>query len=114
MFERASIPTIVFTLAIAFAAPARAQPADTVLLNGRIATLDASSSIAEAIAVRDGRIAATGSSEQIRGLAGPQTRILDLAGRTVIPGLIDSHLPAIPARVRHANKGSWVGAPTPA
>src|SRR6267154_2235615 len=112
MFERATIPTILFTLAIAVGAPARAQPADTVLLNGRIATLDASSSIVEAIAVRDGKIAATGSSEQIRSLAGPQTRIVDLAGRTVIPGLIDSHIHAIRAGVHYAGEVSWIGATT--
>src|SRR5947207_3253459 len=111
MFERATILKILF-LAVAVAAPARAQPADTILLNGRIVTLDTPSSIAEAIAVRDGRVAATGSSEQIRALLGPQTRIVDLAGRTVIPGLIDSHIHAIRAGVHYANEVSWIGATT--
>ena len=111
LFERATIPTILL-LAIACAAPARAQPADTVLLNGRIVTLDAASAIVEAVAVRDGKIAATGTSEQIRALAGPQSRIVDLGGRTVIPGLIDSHIHAIRAGVRYANEVSWSGATT--
>ena len=97
---------------VAFALPARAQPADTVLVNGRIATLDAQSTVAEGIAIRDGRIAATGSSGEIRALAGPQTRIIDLAGRTVIPGLIDSHIHAIRAGVHFASEVSWIGATT--
>jgi predicted amidohydrolase YtcJ len=99
-------------LALGIAAPARAQPADTVLVNGRIVTLNADSSIAEAIAVRDGRVGATGTSAQIRDLLGPRTRIIDLGGRTVIPGLIDSHIHAIRAGVHYANEVSWIGATT--
>src|SRR3954452_22905131 len=104
--------TLLIALAFAFAVPARAQPADTVLLNGRIVTLDTASSMVEAIAVRDGKIAATGTSEQVRSLAGPQTRLIDLGGRTVIPGLIDSHIHAIRAGVHYANEVSWIGATT--
>ncbi len=52
---------------------------------------------AQALAVRDGKIAAIGSSADIRALAGPATRVIDLGGRTVIPGLIDSHIHAIRA-----------------
>ena len=74
---------------------ARAGAADTILLNGKIVTYDAAP--AEALAVRDGRIAAIGRSADIRALAGPGTRVIDLGGRTVIPGLIDSHIHAIRA-----------------
>ena len=52
---------------------------------------------AQALAVRDGKIAAIGNSADIRALAGPSTRVIDLGGRTVIPGLIDSHIHAIRA-----------------
>src|SRR3954470_18466706 len=74
-----------------------AQSADTVLVNGKIVTVDAQSSTREALAVRDGKIVALGTSAQMRRLAGPQSRVIDLQGRTVIPGLIDSHLHAIRA-----------------
>lgn len=61
-----------------------------VLVNGKILTVDAQFTIAEAIAVRDGRILAVGTTAEIRRLAGPQTRTIDLAGRSVVPGFIDS------------------------
>ena len=64
---------------------------DLVLINGKILTMDASSSIAEAIAVRDGKILAVGSGASIKALIGTQTRVLDVAGKTVVPGLIDTH-----------------------
>ena len=78
------------------AAPAVAQGADTVLTNGKIVTLDAAG-IVEALAVTDGKIVATGKSDEIVRLAGPATRRIDLDGRTVIPGLINSHMHAIRA-----------------
>ena len=73
-----------------------AQGADTIFLNGKIVTLEAAGTV-EALAVRDGRIAAAGKNDEIAKLAGPSTRTIDLAGRTVIPGLIDSHMHAIRA-----------------
>lgn len=63
---------------------------DLVLLNGQVLTVDAQFSVAEAVAVRDGRILAVGSTADIRRLIGPQTRTIDLAGRSVVPGFIDS------------------------
>jgi predicted amidohydrolase YtcJ len=70
---------------------ARAQDADTVLVNGKIVTVDDRFTIAEALAVRGGRVVAVGTSADIDKLKGPQTRVLDLGQRTVIPGLIDNH-----------------------
>jgi len=64
---------------------------DLVLVGGRILTMDSRSSVAEALAVRDGKILAVGSDAAVRPIAGPQTRVIDLAGKTVVPGLIDTH-----------------------
>jgi predicted amidohydrolase YtcJ len=62
-----------------------------VLINGKILTLDGQSRVVEALAVRDGKIIAVGETAAIRSLAGSQTRTIDLHGKTVIPGLIDTH-----------------------
>lgn len=64
---------------------------DTILSNGRIYTLDAHNSVAEAVAIKDGRILTTGGSAQLQALAGPQTAQIDLGGQTVLPGIFDSH-----------------------
>jgi len=71
--------------------------ADTILLNGKIITVDREFSIFEAIAIRDGKILDVGSNEDINSLVGDQTTILDLEGRVVIPGIIEGHLHPIPA-----------------
>jgi predicted amidohydrolase YtcJ len=65
--------------------------ADRVLLNGNILTVDARDSIAQALAIRDGRIMAVGSNAEIEILVGPETERIDLTGLTVTPGLLDSH-----------------------
>jgi predicted amidohydrolase YtcJ len=64
---------------------------DLILSNGRIVTMDAEGAIAQALAVKDGRIVARGGDAAILGLTGPSTRHIDLGGRTVIPGIFDSH-----------------------
>jgi predicted amidohydrolase YtcJ len=97
-------------LGIAGTMPASAGHADLLLVNGKIVTLDAASSVREALAVENGRVAATGSSEELRKLAGPATKIIDLGGRTVIPGLIDSHIHAIRAGFRYGSEVNWEGA----
>jgi len=64
---------------------------ELILINGKILTLDEQSTITEAVAVADGKILATGTSASMKALAGARTRVLDVAGKTVIPGLIDTH-----------------------
>ncbi len=65
--------------------------ADLVLINGHIVTVDPKESIAEAVGVKSGRIIAVGTNEGIKSLVSGTTRIIDLKGKTVIPGLIDPH-----------------------
>ena len=83
---------VVAAVAAAWSNAAPAQTAaDTVLLGGKIVTVDDRFTIAEALAVKGERIVAVGSTADIEKLKGPATRVVDLNGRTVIPGLIDNH-----------------------
>ena len=84
-----SIPAVAIVL-LHTAAIAQEEP-DVILINGKVVTVDDYFSIREAIAIRGDRIAAVGSDEEIRDLAGPESEVIDLGGRTVIPGLIDNH-----------------------
>ena len=68
-----------------------AQQAGLVLHHGKIVTVDPEFRIAEALAIRGDRILAVGGNEEIIKLAGPDAREVDLKGKTVLPGLIDSH-----------------------
>src|SRR5438477_3531247 len=108
--RRLAIAHIIPLAAILLPTPAAAQAPDTVLLNGKILTVDAQSSVRESMAIRDGRIIALGTSASTRKLAGSRTRVVDLQGRTVIPGLIDSHLHAIRAAQTFSTEVNWIGA----
>jgi predicted amidohydrolase YtcJ len=66
--------------------------ADLILLNGKIVTADHNFTIADAVAISKDKIVAVGTNSQLRRLIGSKTRTIDLQGKTVIPGLIDSHL----------------------
>lgn len=79
-------------LALAACASPSEPSADLVLLNGRVYTVDAAEPWAEAVAVRGDRIIAVGSSSDIRAMAGPDTRTIDLAGAFVSPGFNDGHV----------------------
>ena len=65
--------------------------ADRILINGQVITVDSGALIAEAVAITGNRIVAVGTSDEIGDLAGPATSIIDLNGRTVVPGFIDAH-----------------------
>ena len=73
------------------ALPAQQQPADLVVLNGRIYTADGTRPVVDAMAVRGGRVIFVGDRAGARALIGSATRTLDLGGRTVIPGMTDAH-----------------------
>jgi predicted amidohydrolase YtcJ len=70
-------------------------PADLVVLDAKILTVDERFSEARALAVRDGHFVAVGSNEAVRAYVGPATRVIEGRGRTVIPGLIDTHVHAL-------------------
>ncbi len=65
--------------------------ADTIFVNGKVVTLDANDTIAQALAIKDGLILRAGRDDAIRALAGAQTQVIDLHGRTLTPGFIDTH-----------------------
>jgi len=73
--------------------------ADLVLTGGRVFTADAAKTWAQALAVKDGRILAVGGDRDVRPLAGPSTRVIELRGRTVTPGFGDSHVHPISSGV---------------
>jgi predicted amidohydrolase YtcJ len=82
-------------------------PADLVLRNGKIITVDRDFSIREAVAIRDGRFIAVGTDRELRVLVGRDTRVIELGGRTVIPGLIDSHIYATEAALSWDAELHW-------
>ncbi len=112
---------------------AAAEQADLILHNGKVVTVDPQFRIAEAVAVAGDRILAVGTNAEVLRLAGPKTRQVDLGGKCVLPGLIDSHshpisaamfefdheVPAmesiaevlayVKARARALPKGDWIG-----
>ena len=91
------------------ASPLAGQAPETILVNGAVVSLDNDSSIHQAVAVHDGRILALGTNGDIQSLAGESTEVIDLGGRTVIPGLIDSHIHAIRAARSFATEVNWIG-----
>ena len=86
----------VIGLVLALAGGMTAAP-DLILHHGRIVTADAKFSVVEAMAVEKGRIVATGTSAAVLARKGPSTKLVDLAGKTVLPGLIDAHVHALGA-----------------
>lgn len=82
-------------------------PADLILRGGKIVTVDGEFSIREAVAIKDGRFLAVGTDREVRPLMGPATTVIDLAGRTVIPGLNDSSIHATLAGLRWDAELHW-------
>ncbi len=108
--RRCGFRSALLVAALATAGVAHPQAPDLVLLDGKIVTVDAQQSVHEALAIRDGKISGVGTTAEIRALAGPETRVVGLGGRTVIPGLIDSHLHAIRAALSFSTEVNWIGA----
>ncbi|MBK7406270.1 MAG: amidohydrolase, partial [Phycisphaerales bacterium] len=89
--------------------PEHSDPASLILHNGAICTLDARRPEARALAVRDGRVVATGDDAEILAMRGPATRVIDAHSRRVIPGLNDSHLHVIRGGLNYNMELRWDG-----
>ena len=85
------------------------QTPDLILHNGRITTLDRANPSASAVAIRDGRFIGVGRSEDVLPLAGHHTRVIDLMGRPVLPGLIDNHIHIIRGGLNFNLELRWDG-----
>jgi predicted amidohydrolase YtcJ len=82
---------MLFTTAILVAVLSAPEPADLIVLNANVLTQNVKEPVAEAFAIKTGRFTGVGSNEDIKLLAGSQTMVLDLRGKTVVPGFIDAH-----------------------
>src|SRR6266852_6937349 len=87
------------------------MPADLVLYNAKVATNKVPSFV-EAVAIEGSKIVATGANDDIMRLRGPNTTVFDLKGRTVIPGLNDSHLHLIRGGLNYNMELRWDGVPS--
>ncbi|MDR6917227.1 putative amidohydrolase YtcJ [Pseudomonas sp. 3296] len=88
------IPNLLMA-AVSFASMEAMAATDLVLINGKIFTADRAQPKAQALAVQDGKVLQVGSDAQIKALITPQTKVVDLGGKTLMPGLIDTHSHAI-------------------
>jgi len=87
------------------------MPADIILHNAKIAT-NGVPSLVEAIAIQDGKVSATGTNDETLRLGGPATKVIDGNGRTVIPGLNDSHMHPIRGGLNYNMELRWDGVPS--
>jgi predicted amidohydrolase YtcJ len=108
---RCAAALVVCALLLASGA-ATAQTADAVLFNGKILTVDKDFSTQQALAIGNGRVLASGSSAAMKKLAGGKAHLIDLGGRTVIPGLTDGHIHGIRAALTFGTEVNWIGIPT--
>jgi len=94
------------------AAASGVEPADLILRNGRFATLAELRPTAEAVSIRAGRFSTVGSAADVLREQGPRTRVIDVRGATVIPGLNDSHTHPIRAGLHYDLELRWDGVPS--
>jgi len=94
------------------ALPEGVLPADLILHGARIATMDPARPAATAVAVREGRFVAVGDAADVMRWRGPLTRVVDAGGRTVIPGLNDSHIHVVRGGLNYNMELRWDGVPS--
>ena len=98
---RMSVVTLALLTTALLATKAHAQVADVVYENGSIYTVNEKKPYAQAVAIKDGKFIKVGSNDDVEPLIGKNTRVIDLCGRTGMPGLIDTHV--------HIFGGSFTG-----
>lgn len=86
--------------------------ADSILIKGRIATMDDRKSFAQALAIKDSRFIAVGPDQEIMAYKGEKTKVIEAGGRTVIPGLNDSHIHVIRGGLNYNMELRWDGVPS--
>jgi predicted amidohydrolase YtcJ len=101
--------TCLLSIGLFSASAAFGQPAETILKNGKIISADDKSHVYQAMAIRDGKIIALGKKGDLKAWQGDKTNIIDLQGKSVIPGLIDSHMHAIRAALSYSKEVHWFG-----
>ena len=104
--------TIAATLASLLVAGAVHAQADLILTNGKVATMVKEGEFVQAVAVKDGKVLATGTNAQVLKLKQADTQVIDAGGRTVIPGLNDSHLHVIREGLNYNMELRWDGVTT--
>lgn len=87
----------------------RSMTADLILRNGRFTTLDRSNPQATAVAITEGKFLAVGDEREVMALAGPETRVIDLKGRSVLPGLCDNHTHVVRGGLNFNMELRWDG-----
>jgi predicted amidohydrolase YtcJ len=92
--------------------PHSSKPADLILLNGHFHTVDKENPLAQAVAIRDGKFLAVGDAQAAMRHRGDATQVVDLNGRTVVPGLNDSHLHLIRGGLNYNLELRWEGVPS--
>ncbi|MGO4474900.1 amidohydrolase [Massilia sp. 2TAF26] len=108
--NRRTVLAAALAAGIFAAMPAQArEQADLILTNGKVATMAREGEFVQAVAVKDGKVLATGSNAAVLKLKGANTRLIDAGGRTVIPGLNDSHLHVIREGLNYNMELRWDG-----
>lgn len=87
-------------------------PADTIIVNAKVTTLDRENPVAEAVAISGGKFLAVGSEQEVRAAVAPGARVIDAMGRRLIPGLIDSHIHVIRGGLNYNMELRWEGVPS--
>ena len=83
--------------------------ADTIIHNAKITTLDRSNPVASAVAIKDGKFLAVGSDKEVLAVADSKTKVIDLKGRSILPGLIDNHIHIIRGGLNFNMELRWDG-----
>jgi predicted amidohydrolase YtcJ len=97
-------PVLLAVCWLAGSAVAAEKPAELVVLNGKVRTMEPAAALASAVAIREGKFVAVGTDAAVRPFVGPATRVVDAKGRTVVPGLIETHVHATGAARGEVNQ----------